>query len=122
MEIVLNLNNQMSFDITSSEYNPKELAKGLNNPQVQNIQLGGLVVAKGAIMSLVPKEQVNPNIALYLNNGVVIPIRVDGFDPTAFTNDLNNQALTMIVLGNAIINKYTFMMVAPMESEEVIEE
>lgn len=120
MEITLSLGNQMSFDISASEFDPVAFTKGLNEPQVKNVTIGSIVANKDAIISIIPKDQVDPNVTLYLNNGDAVHIRVEDYNAAELTRDLNDPRLTMIVLGNSIINKYMFMMLVPDNTGEVI--
>ena len=120
MEIILSLGNQMSFNISASEFDPVAFAKGLNEPQVKNVTIGSIVANKDAIISIIPKDQVDPNVTLYLNNGDAVHIRVEDYNAAELTRDLNDPRLTMIVLGDSIINKYMFMMLVPDSNGEVI--
>jgi len=49
-----------------------------------------------------------------LNNGQTINLKNAEFDSTAFTATLNDQKITFVNIGGAIINKHIIVSVLPM--------
>lgn len=53
------------------------------------------------------------NITIYLNNGMQFNATVEGYDATEFSAQLNNQQITMVSIGNIVLNKHAVMMIVP---------
>ncbi|QJT71652.1 hypothetical protein [Psychrobacillus phage Spoks] len=54
-------------------------------------------------------------ITIYLNNGMQFSADVEGYDAAEFSNKMNNPQLTMISIGDIVLNKHAVMMVIPTE-------
>lgn len=53
------------------------------------------------------------NITVYLNNGMQFNASVEGYDAADFSTKMNNPQLTVISIGNIVLNKHAVMMVIP---------
>lgn len=58
MNITIYLNNGMEFKASVEGYNAAEFSTKLNNPQLQVITIGDIVVNKHAVMMVVPSDVV----------------------------------------------------------------
>lgn len=54
MNITIYLNNGMQFDAIVEGYKGAEFAEKMNNPQLQVITIGDIVLNKHAVMMVVP--------------------------------------------------------------------
>lgn len=53
------------------------------------------------------------NITIYLNNGMQFNATVEGYDAAEFSVQLNNQQITMVSIGDIVLNKHAVMMIVP---------
>lgn len=56
------------------------------------------------------------NITIYLNNGMQFQATVEGYNAVEFSASLNNPQITMVSIGNIVLNKHAVMMIVPTES------
>lgn len=54
-------------------------------------------------------------ITIFLNNGLQFNATVEGYNPSEFTTSMNNPQVTMISIGDMILNKNAVMMIIPTE-------
>lgn len=55
------------------------------------------------------------DITIYLNNGMHFNATVLNFNASEFTASLNNPQVTMVSIGDVILNKHAVMMIVPTE-------
>lgn len=58
MEIEIHLNNGMKFTATVTGYSGDEFTKSLNNPQINHVNIGDLVLSKHAVVMVMPVQEV----------------------------------------------------------------
>lgn len=58
------------------------------------------------------------NYQVQLNNGQVIDLKNAEIEPVEFTANLNEQKITFVNLGGAVINKHLIASVIPVSQEE----
>lgn len=58
------------------------------------------------------------NITIYLNNGMKFNATVEGYDASDFSTQLNSQQITMVSIGNIVLNKHAVMMIVPSDVVE----
>ena len=54
-------------------------------------------------------------ITIYLNNGLQFNATAEGYDATDFSTKINNPQLTVIPIGDMVLNKHAVMMIVPTE-------
>lgn len=54
-------------------------------------------------------------ITIFLNNGLQFNATVETYHPSEFTTSMNNPQVTMISIGDMILNKNAVMMIIPTE-------
>lgn len=57
MAIEIHLNNGMVFTANVMGYNGTEFTKQLNNPQVNHVNIGDLVLSKHAVVLVMPVQE-----------------------------------------------------------------
>lgn len=57
MTIEIHLNNGMKFTADVAGYNGTEFTKQLNNPQVNHVNIGDLVLSKHAVVLVMPVQK-----------------------------------------------------------------
>lgn len=119
MDLIIYLNNQMQLNTSVEGYIASEFAEMLNSPQITTVKIGRVVISKTAFMAIIPKEHTEGNVTLYLNSGLTFKLQVDDYNADVFATDLNNRQNEMAAIGNAILNKHSFMMVVPDELEQL---
>lgn len=55
------------------------------------------------------------NLTIYLTNQMQFNVTVDNYDATDFAIKMNNPQLTVISLGDVVLNKHAVMMIVPTE-------
>lgn len=55
------------------------------------------------------------NITIYLNNSMQFTATVEGYNAAEFSAQLNNQQITMVSIGDIVLNKHAVMMIVPTE-------
>lgn len=58
MDITIYLNNGMQFNATVEGFNGAEFAEKMNNPQLNVLSIGDVVINKHAVMMIVPSTAV----------------------------------------------------------------
>jgi sRNA-binding regulator protein Hfq len=53
------------------------------------------------------------NITIYLNNSMQFNATVEGYNAADFSAQLNNPQITMVSIGNIVLNKHAVMMIVP---------
>lgn len=123
MEISIYLNNGMHYNVMIPTYNAEELSNTINQPGVNVITIGDIVLSKHVIIATVPTESVkDPNLSIYLGNQMSFTTYDSEYNAANFAKLLNNQALTMVPLGDAMLNRNSVMMVAPIVNAPDTEE
>lgn len=61
MQIKIYLNNGLTFTADAAEYNGSGFAKAINDPQLQVVSIGDLVISKHAILLVAPADVVTPD-------------------------------------------------------------
>lgn len=59
------------------------------------------------------------NLVVYLNNGKEHIVTVTQYDKEKINEDLNNQQLTTVIIGDMIFNRHSIIMVAPQKETTV---
>lgn len=57
MKIEIHLTNGMKFTATVEGYSGEEFTKALNNPQVNHVNIGDLVLSKHAVTLVMPVQE-----------------------------------------------------------------
>lgn len=57
MNIEIHLNNGMKFTATVEGYSGDEFSKALNNPQINHVNIGDLVLSKHAVLLVMPVQE-----------------------------------------------------------------
>lgn len=55
------------------------------------------------------------NITIYLNNSMQFNALVEGYVASDFSAQLNNPQITMVSIGDIVLNKHAVMMIVPTE-------
>lgn len=56
------------------------------------------------------------NLTIYLNNGMQFTAEVEGYDATEFAVGLNNPQITVVSIGDIVLNRHAILMVVPTDA------
>ncbi|MBW3113015.1 hypothetical protein KYJ26_14290 [Bacillus sp. MCCB 382] len=116
MNISINFHDNGTITADFTDYNAESLAQKLNDPQITMITVGNVVINKGNIKSILPETPTdNPNVNVYLNDGITVPVFIESYDANDVAVDLNNQKKVVVDLGELIVHRNGVKMIAPVQ-------
>lgn len=125
-KLKLNLNNGRVIEFTSSDYNSEEIVVQFNDPNILFTGVGGSIVNKHAIVSILPTYEEREYIYEYelaLSDGRKEVLKSDEIiDVNDAIILLNNPNTLFISIGGAVVQKHYFQTLLLINMNEELEE
>jgi hypothetical protein len=117
MNIQITLHDGSTITGNMNNFNAAELAAKMNDQRILMITVGDIIVNKNHVKSMAPTEVVEIEgmtmIQILSDKGEVFTIALEAYNADDYSSIMNDQRLTFVSIGNAILNKNIIKLVGP---------
>ncbi|GLY09608.1 hypothetical protein [Pseudobacillus badius] len=114
MNIAIQLHDGLKISAENTSFSAAETAATLNDRRIVVTSIGDYIINKNAIKMIAPIEDPEkPDVTVFTHDGEAKNLAAENYVAADIQAQINNPEILAIVIGDAVINKNTVKMIAP---------
>lgn len=109
------LHDGMVIDASLDDFDVQGYTQTINDSSIVMLTIGKTIISKNTVQYLHLSDENAPNVEVFLHDGNKLSVYADNFNEVDISNEFNNPKLSMVAVGNAIVNKNAVKLITPVE-------